>query len=117
MGELRKHFRPEFLNRIDETVLFKQLNLSEITRIVDLMVQELRSRLKEQDVGLEITPAARDFIAVQGYDPAYGARPLRRWLQRQLETQVARRLMSGDIQPGQTILVDAQVDELIIKAK
>jgi ATP-dependent Clp protease ATP-binding subunit ClpB len=100
MAEMRRHFRPEFLNRVDDIVLFKPLQIEEIKRIVDLLAAELRARLADREIGLEITDAAREFVAKEGYDPVYGARPLKRFLQREVETQVARRLVSGDIAPG-----------------
>src|ERR1700739_2739103 len=86
MGELRLHFRPEFLNRVDEIVLFKPLTLSEIKRIIDLQLKLLRVRLSERHLELELTGAAKEYIAREGYDPVYGARPLKRFLQRHLET-------------------------------
>jgi ATP-dependent Clp protease ATP-binding subunit ClpB len=96
MGELRIHFRPEFLNRVDEIVLFKPLTLSEIKRIIDLQL-ELRVRLSERHLDLELTEAAKEYIARQGYDPVYGARPLKRFLQRHLETVLSRQILAGAI--------------------
>ena len=112
MNELRASFRPEFLNRIDEIVLFKQLTRSEIVQIVDLLTEDLRQRLHAQGIGLSITEQAKAFIGDQGYDPVYGARPLKRYLQRQLETMIARKLIGGNILEGQTIEVDVKDDEL-----
>jgi ATP-dependent Clp protease ATP-binding subunit ClpB len=114
MGEMRRHFRPEFLNRVDDIVLFKPLQLEEIKRIVDLLAAELRARLADREIGLEITDAAREFIATEGYDPVYGARPLKRFLQREVETQVARRLVSGEIASGETIVVDARDGQIAV---
>jgi ATP-dependent Clp protease ATP-binding subunit ClpB len=105
LGELRRTFRPEFLNRVDEIVLFKPLTLPEIERIVDLMVGDLRRRLEDRGVGLELTSEARSLIAQKGFDPIYGARPLRRYIQRELETRVARALIEGRAGEGATVRV------------
>ncbi|HYV51650.1 MAG TPA: AAA family ATPase, partial [Dongiaceae bacterium] len=105
LGELRRTFRPEFLNRVDEIVLFKPLSLQEIEQIVDLMVGDLRRRLEDRGVKLELAPEARELIAEKGFDPIYGARPLRRYIQRELETRVARALISGEVGEGATVRV------------
>ncbi|MDX6667858.1 MAG: ATP-dependent Clp protease ATP-binding subunit ClpB, partial [Solirubrobacteraceae bacterium] len=114
MGELRSHFRPEFLNRVDEIVLFKPLTTEEIELIVDLQVEDVRKRLADRRLTLELTDSARELIARAGYDPVYGARPLRRFVQREVETRIARALLSGEILDGATIIVDAKVDELLV---
>jgi ATP-dependent Clp protease ATP-binding subunit ClpB len=114
MNELHKWFRPEFLNRVDETVLFKPLTLQEIERIVELMVDDLRQRLQERQIKLELSENARLFIAAEGYDPVYGARPLKRFLQSKLETLVGRALVSGQVVDGATIQVDAKGGKLAI---
>ncbi|MEO8277213.1 MAG: ATP-dependent chaperone ClpB [Thermoanaerobaculia bacterium] len=106
MRELRTQFRPEFLNRLDDIVLFRPLTLLEIERIVDLLANELRRRLAERGVALEISAPAREFIARSGYDPVYGARPLKRFLQRQLESRIARALIAGEAPEGSTVRVD-----------
>jgi ATP-dependent Clp protease ATP-binding subunit ClpB len=106
MGELRRHFRPEFLNRVDDIVLFKPLTQAEIERIVDLMFDELRERLAERRMTLEVTDEARRFIARQGFDPVYGARPLRRFIAREIETRIGRALLAGDARDGAVIRVD-----------
>ena len=103
MGELRKHFRPEFLNRVDEIVLFKPLTLEEIKKIVDLLLGQLRHRLSERRLTLNLSDAAREHIAREGYDPVYGARPLKRFLQREVETRLSRKLLAGDIPDGSTL--------------
>ena len=108
MRELRQHFRPEFLNRVDDVVLFKTLSLEEIERIVDLLADELRRRLADRDVKLELSGAARTLIARQGFDPVYGARPLRRFLQRELETRIGRALIGGEVRNGGAVRVDAR---------
>jgi ATP-dependent Clp protease ATP-binding subunit ClpB len=114
LTELRRFFRPEFLNRIDETVLFKPLTLPEIEQIVDLMLGDLRRRLDERRMRLEVTEPARRYIASAGFDPVYGARPLRRFLQREVETRLGRALLSGDIRDGSTIVVDLAAGELTV---
>ena len=114
MSELRHHFRPEFLNRVDDIVLFKPLTLDEVTAIVDLLTEDLSKRLKDRRVRLEITPAAKEFIAHSGYDPVYGARPLKRFLQRQLETRIGRALIGGGVAEGATIRVDLANNELVV---
>jgi len=107
LEELRDAFRPEFLNRVDDIVIFKPLTRKEIERIVDLQVAELRRRLAERELGLELTDAARVFVANAAYDPVYGARPLKRYLQHQLETRIARALIAESAVPGQVVRVDA----------
>ena len=114
MGELRRQFRPEFLNRVDDIVLFKPLTLGEIKSIITLLTQDLSKRLKDRRIDLEITEPARDFIAQAGFDPVYGARPLKRYLQHQLETRIGRALISGAIPDGSTIVVDEQNGELTV---
>ncbi|HEV2752930.1 MAG TPA: AAA family ATPase, partial [Solirubrobacteraceae bacterium] len=107
MGELRGHFRPEFLNRVDDIVLFKPLTLEEIEHIVDLQVDDVRRRLADRRMALEITGPARALIAREGYDPVYGARPLRRFIQREVETRIGRALIGAQIHDGATITLDA----------
>jgi ATP-dependent Clp protease ATP-binding subunit ClpB len=115
MAELRGHFRPEFLNRVDEIVLFKPLTLEEIEQIVDLQIEDVRRRLADRRLKIELTEPARELIAREGYDPVYGARPLRRFIQRDVETRIGRALLAGDIEPGATIIVDARDDELQVR--
>ena len=114
MAELRREFRPEFLNRIDDIVLFKVLTLNEIKAIVGLLIGDLRKRLASRRIDLELTEAAVEFIAKNAYDPVYGARPLKRYLQHQLETRIGRALIAGDIRDGATLTVDLQGDELAV---
>jgi ATP-dependent Clp protease ATP-binding subunit ClpB len=114
MAELRRHFRPEFLNRVDDMVLFKPLTLSEIEEVVALMVGELRARLAARRIELDISAAAREYIARQGFDPVYGARPLRRYLQRELETRIGRALIAGEVEDGARIYVDLENDQLVV---
>jgi ATP-dependent Clp protease ATP-binding subunit ClpB len=115
MDELRTHFRPEFLNRVDEIVLFKPLTLGEIERIVDLQIEDVRRRLEERRIHLDLTKTARGFIARQGYDPVYGARPLRRFIQREVETRIARALVAGELAEAATVIVDVVGDTLEVR--
>jgi ATP-dependent Clp protease ATP-binding subunit ClpB len=115
MAELRAHFRPEFLNRIDDTVLFKPLTREEIEQIVVLQIQDVRRRLAERRIELDLTEDARRFIAEHAYDPVYGARPLRRYIQHEVETRIARALLSGAILDGARVTLDAGPDGLQIR--
>jgi len=117
MTELRRTMRPEFLNRIDEVVLFSPLTVAEIEQIVDLLTADLAKRLGEQGIGLELSPAAREFTARAGYDPVYGARPLKRYLQREVETRVGRALVGGDIGPGDRVLIDVEEGSLSVRGE
>ena len=112
---LRRSFRPEFLNRLDEIVYYKPLTRENITRIVDLQIRRLNQRLMHQQISLELTPAAKDFIVEESYDPQYGARPLRRYIQHTVETMLSRKLLEGSILPGQKLTVDAVEHELVIR--
>jgi ATP-dependent Clp protease ATP-binding subunit ClpB len=117
MAELRRHFRPEFLNRVDDIVMFKPLTREEIKAIIDLQVLDLRKRLADRHITLELTESAREFIAREAYDPVYGARPLKRYLQHEVETRLGRALIGGEIRDGAAITVDAQSDSLTVEAK
>jgi len=114
MNLLKTSFRPEFLNRLDETVLFKPLGQAEIAAIVRLQLEDLRARLAEQDLALEIDDAALAWLADKGFDPVYGARPVKRAIQRALETPIARKIIGGDYAPGATIHVTAADGELAL---
>ena len=116
MAELRKNFRPEFLNRIDETILFKPLTLEEITRIVDLLLADLNKRLTDRRVSVSLDKKAREWVAEKGYDPVFGARPLKRFLQRQIETKLARSLISGDVKDGSEVTFSVKNDALVLKS-
>jgi ATP-dependent Clp protease ATP-binding subunit ClpB len=107
LDALRAHFRPEFLNRIDEVVLFEPLKKADIGRIVDIQLGRLRKLLEEKRLSLELTPAARNFLGEHGYDPVYGARPLKRAIQKYLQDPLALKVLSGDYQAGDTVHVDA----------
>ena len=115
MMELRKAFRPEFLNRIDETILFKPLTLEEITIIVDLLLTDLNKRLADRRVTVVLDKAAKDWAAEKGYDPVFGARPLKRFLQRHIETKLARALISGAVAEGSAVKFTVKADELVMK--
>ncbi|CAH0226386.1 Chaperone protein ClpB [Peribacillus sp. Bi96] len=112
--ELRGHFRPEFLNRVDDIVLFKPLTKQEIVEIVEKMVQQLQVRLTEQNITLNVTEAAKEFIAEQGYDPVYGARPLKRFIQKHLETKIARKIIAGTKGLKEGITIDLDHNELVL---
>jgi ATP-dependent Clp protease ATP-binding subunit ClpB len=114
MAQMRGHFRPEFLNRLDDIVLFKPLTQPEIERIVDLMFDDLRTRLAERQLTLEVSEEARRFIARQGFDPVYGARPLRRFIAREVETRIGRALLAGDARDGAVIRVGYTDGELVV---
>lgn len=117
MSELRAHFRPEFLNRVDEIVLFKPLTFAEIKRIVDLQLKLLRQRLADRHIELELTDAAKEHIAREGYDPVYGARPLKRFLQRHIETALSRRILAGEVRDNSRVRVDYRRGELVFESE
>ena len=115
MADLRDHFRPEFLNRIDDTVLFKPLSLEEITEIVDLLLNALNKRLEDRKITVVFTNSAKKWIGEKGYDPTYGARPLKRFLQKQVETQLARALVAGEVEEESEVAFSVKDDELLMK--
>ena len=117
MNDLRGHFRPEFLNRLDEIIMFKPLTKENIGGIVDLMVKELSDRLAYQELSLELTDAARTQVIENGYDPVYGARPLKRYLQNYVETLAAKKILSGDVHQGDTLVLDVKDGEFVINTK
>ena len=110
MNELRAHFRPEFLNRLDETVLFKPLTKENISGIVDLLIADINKRLADKELKVELTIAAKAFVTERGYDPVYGARPLKRYLQKHVETLAARLILSDGVRAGNTIVIDVSED-------
>ncbi|MCD6382817.1 MAG: AAA family ATPase, partial [Candidatus Hydrothermae bacterium] len=112
MPELRRYFKPEFLNRIDEIIIFNPLGIEEIKGIVDLQLEGVRKALSERNIKLELTEAAREYLAREGYDPEFGARPLRRTIQRLIETPLSRMLIAGEIKEGDTVQVDYDGKEL-----
>ncbi len=108
--ELKLHFRPEFLNRVDETIIFSRLEKAELRQIVDIQVERLRQRLRDREIDIQLTDAAKDKLAADGYDPVYGARPLKRLMQQHLENPLARRLLAGEFKEGDTIQIDRSGD-------
>ena len=117
MDALRASFRPEFLNRVDEMIIFHSLQKSQLREIVKLQVQGLEKRLATQKLGLSLSESALDFLADVGYDPVYGARPLKRAIQRELETTLAKGILRGDYKGGDTIFVDVENERLMFKVK
>jgi ATP-dependent Clp protease ATP-binding subunit ClpB len=109
---LRQQFRPEFLNRVDETVVFHSLSREDLKFIVDIQLERLRARLAERHITLELTEKARDYFATTGYDPSYGARPLKRLLQKEIETNLGRKLLAGDIKEHSHVVVDWDGNQL-----
>ena len=114
MAELREHFRPEFLNRVDETVVFHPLETEQLTKIVEIQLERLRARLTERRISLSVTPAALRHLGQRGYDPVYGARPLKRLIQQQIETPMARQLVKGELRDGDTATVDLTDGQIVI---
>jgi ATP-dependent Clp protease ATP-binding subunit ClpB len=114
LAEMRVRFRPEFLNRLDDIVLFKPLTEAEIEQIVELMLADLRARLADRQMTLEVTAQARRHIATQGFDPVYGARPLRRYIARDVETRIARALVAGAVPDGAVVRIDYVEPELVV---
>ena len=112
---LRRSFRPEFLNRLDEIVFYKPLTKENVTKIIDLQIAKLNSRLEEQQITCVLTDGAKSFIVEEAYDPQYGARPLRRYVQHTVETMLSKSILGGGLTPGQTVTVDAENGELIMK--
>lgn len=117
MAELRRSFRPEFLNRLDETVMFRPLTKENLSGIIDIMVEGLRARLADKSLELKLTESAKQLIISRGYDPLYGARPLRRYLQSSVETLIARAIIAGDMAAGSTIVVDEENGELVCRER
>ena len=117
MNDLKNHFRPEFLNRLDETIMFKPLTKANITNIIDLLVKDLNRRLADKELSVELTPAAKNYVADHGFEPMYGARPLKRYLQKSVETLAARLILSDGVDAEDTILIDVENDQLVAKVK
>lgn len=110
MNDLRAHFRPEFLNRLDETILFKPLTRENIGGIVDLLVADVNRRLADRELSIRLTDEAKTYVADNGYDPVYGARPLKRYLQKNVETLAAKIILSDGVKEGSTIVIDLSED-------
>ena len=117
MNELRAGFRPEFLNRLDEIILFKPLTQSDIGSIIRLLMADLNKRLSDRGLSVELTPQAEQFIVANGYDPVYGARPLKRYLQKTVETLAAKIILSGEVATGDTICISLSGESLEAKRK
>jgi ATP-dependent Clp protease ATP-binding subunit ClpC len=116
-AELRRTFRPEFLNRIDDTIVFQTLSRAEVLQIVDLEVRKVAQRISEKKVAIELSAQARGWLAEQGYDPQFGARPLKRAIQHHLENPLSKRLIGGEFTEGATVLVDLGEDDLVFAKK
>ncbi|MGC8874868.1 MAG: AAA family ATPase, partial [Chloroflexia bacterium] len=114
---LKATFRPEFLNRIDEVIIFHSLSMEELLQIVDLQMRDVAKRLAEQGLHVELTQAAKELLVQEGYNPVYGARPLRRTIQRLVETPLSRSLLKGEFRPGDTIVVDAEDDRIVFRCQ
>jgi ATP-dependent Clp protease ATP-binding subunit ClpC len=117
LEDLKKTFRPEFLNRVDEVIVFHQLEQEHLKQIVELMLKSLLGRIKEMNINIEVTDKAKEVLVEKGYDQAYGARPLRRAIQKMVEDQLSEEMLKGDIKPGSNVLVDAEEEKLIFKSK
>lgn len=117
MNEMKRRFKPEFLNRVDDIIMFKALDKEEIKEIIDIFIKSLANRLRDKDIKIEITDKAKEIIVKEGYDPVYGARPLKRYIGNTLETMIARRMIAGEIYNGCTILVDGEDDNITIEVK
>ena len=117
MNELRMHFRPEFLNRLDETILFKPLTKEDIGNIIHLIVKDINARLSDREISIEITPAAENYIVEEGYDPVYGARPLKRFVQKHVETLVAKMILADKVTAKDTILIDLDEEKEELAAR
>ena len=117
MGDLRNHFRPEFLNRLDEIIMFKPLTKSNISSIIDLLIKDVNKRLADKELTIKLTDAARDFIVDNGFDPMYGARPLKRYVQKTVETLAAKLILAGNIDAQSVILIDVEDGKLTARAE
>ena len=117
MGDLRNHFRPEFLNRLDEIIMFKPLTKSNISSIIDLLIKDVNKRLADKELTVKLTDAARDFIVDNGFDPMCGARPLKRYVQKTVETLVAKLILAGNIDAQSVILIDVEDGKLTARAE
>ncbi len=116
MNELKSRFKPEFLNRLDDVILFKPLSGEEIKKIIDIFLEDIRKRLRDRNITMKVTEAAKDLMALEGYDPIYGARPLKRYIEGSLETTIAKKIIRGEISDGSTIGVDGKNEEIIVEA-
>jgi ATP-dependent Clp protease ATP-binding subunit ClpB len=117
MSELKRHFRPEFLNRVDDVIIFQSLDEEELSRIVDIQLEKLKNRLAQQQLTLDVDSAAKKLLASEGYDPQFGARPLKRAVQEHILNPLSMRLLEGEFKPGDKIKVTAKGDELVFEKK
>ena len=115
-GELKNYFRPEFLNRVDDIIVFSALTREQIKKIIDLSLESLSKRLADREMTLELTDEAKNFIANEAYDPQYGARPVKRYLQKHIETEIASMIIRGDLIDGSTVTIDSDGEKLLFKA-
>ncbi len=117
LAEMQHHFRPEFLNRVDEVVVFHSLTDEDLKKILDIQLDRVRARLAERHIDIELTPEAATHLAQMGYDPVYGARPLKRAIQKYLETPLGRRILSGEIRDGDKVIVDWKSEDFTYSTK
>ena len=117
MNDLRNHFRPEFLNRLDETIMFRPLTKENIYAIISLLINDVNKRLADKEIKVDLTEAAKQVVVDGGYDPTYGARPLKRYLQKNVETLAAKLILEGNVGTGDTILIDAENGKLMARIK
>ena len=117
MEDLRAHFRPEFLNRLDEIIMFKPLTKDNIGGIIELIIDDLNKRLADREISIKLSQEAKDYVIDNAYDPIYGARPLKRFIQKNVETLAAKTILEGDISLGETLVFDVKDDKLVVKNK
>ena len=117
MSEMKRRFKPEFLNRVDDIITFKKLDLEGIKKIIDIFMNSLRKRLKEREIKIEVTDSAKEIMAKEGYDPIYGARPLKRYISNTLETIIAKKMIAGEIYSGCDIVIDGSDDTINVRVK
>ncbi len=117
MNEMKHRFKPEFLNRVDDIIMFKPLDQENIKKIIDIFMKDLKNRLKEKDITIEVTNSAKDVMVREGYDPVYGARPLKRYIGNTLETIIAKKLIAGDVYNGCTIVIDGKDENIEVLVK
>ncbi len=117
MNEMKHRFKPEFLNRVDDIIMFKPLDQENIKKIIDIFMKDLKNRLKEKDITIEVTNSAKDVMVREGYDPVYGARPLKRYIGNTLETVIAKKLIAGDVYNGCTIVIDGKDENIEVLVK
>ena len=117
MGEMKARFKPEFLNRVDDIIMFRPLTEKGIKKIIDIFLKDVEKRLHDKDIKLDITDSAKSILATEGYDPIYGARPLKRYIQNTLENKLARMIIAGDVNYGSHVVIDGKDNEIIIKSE